>query len=315
MDLIIDVVIRAAILALAVASVDLLLGMVGRFSIAQGAIYGIGAYTVGLALANNLVPYVAAVVLGALLGALVLATVALITVRIEHFYLAIATLAVQVVIVQFLGNAEGVTGGWAGVFGIGRPVLGPIELSATGLLVLTLVVTAAVLFAVHRIQHSSLGLYARAVKCDARLAESYGFGSRGPVVAVFALSGAVAAIAGGLYAVHARFIDPTSFGIETSLLFLIAYFVGGPRWLGALLAGVTLTGIDQAMHLFNLPPSLTGPLPQLVYGALLVLFMLFVPNGLQGAVRALWRRAAGRAEPVHAEPHSVHASAPEGGAP
>ena len=102
-------------------------------------------------------------------------------------------------------------------------------------------------------------------------------------ISVAALSGAYAGAAGGLYAVFISFIDPTSFDIHVSVLMLTMVVVGGARTLlGSVLGAFLLLALPQLLNLIDVPTTAVGPLRQILYGALLVAFMLFRPQGLVG---------------------------------
>jgi branched-chain amino acid transport system permease protein len=97
------------------------------------------------------------------------------------------------------------------------------------------------------------------------------------------MSGVFAGAAGGLYATYLSFIDPTSFDIGVSITILTMLVVGGARTLaGSVVGPFLLLALPQVLALVDLPPTIVGPMRQLVYGALLVAFMMFRPQGIAG---------------------------------
>ena len=98
-----------------------------------------------------------------------------------------------------------------------------------------------------------------------------------------AISGAYAAIAGGLYATYISFIDPVSFDIHVSVLVVTMVVVGGARTLaGPVVGAFLLIAIPQMLAMIDLPSTLVGPVRQLIYGAILIAFMLWRPQGIAG---------------------------------
>ena len=102
-------------------------------------------------------------------------------------------------------------------------------------------------------------------------------------VGVAAVSGAYAGIAGGLYATYISFIDPTSFDIHVSVLVVTMLVVGGARTLsGSIIGPFLLIAVPQLLAMIDLPSTLLGPMRQLVYGLILIAFMVWRPQGIAG---------------------------------
>ena len=102
-------------------------------------------------------------------------------------------------------------------------------------------------------------------------------------VSVAAVSGAFAGMAGGLYATYLSFIDPTSFDIGVSIVILTMLVVGGARTLaGSLVGPFLLLALPHFLDLIHMSPTIVGPMRQLIYGALLIAFMMFRPQGIAG---------------------------------
>ena len=96
----------------------------------------------------------------------------------------------------------------------------------------------------------------------------------------------MAAIGGGLLAHYFTALHPSSFTLEESILILTIIIVGGSGSLkGSLLGVVVLLLFPEALRFLRLPGDVTGPIQQITYGLLLMLFMLFRPQGLAGGYR------------------------------
>jgi len=102
-------------------------------------------------------------------------------------------------------------------------------------------------------------------------------------VSAAALAGGFAGTAGGLYATFMSFIDPVSFDLDASILLLTMVVVGGARTLaGSIIGPFVLLALPQILALIDIPTSIAASMRQLIYGLLLIAFMLFRPQGLAG---------------------------------
>jgi branched-chain amino acid transport system permease protein len=102
-------------------------------------------------------------------------------------------------------------------------------------------------------------------------------------VTAFAVSAALAASAGSLYAHYITYIDPTSFTVMESILVISMVIIGGAgsKW-GPVIGAVVLVTLPEALRFIGLPSSVAANLRQIFYGTLLVIMMMFRPRGLVG---------------------------------
>jgi branched-chain amino acid transport system permease protein len=102
-------------------------------------------------------------------------------------------------------------------------------------------------------------------------------------VTAFAVSAALAAMAGSLYAHYITYIDPTSFTVMESILIISMVIIGGAGSLwGPLVGAVVLVTLPEALRFVGLPSAVAANLRQIIYGSLLVIMMMFRPRGLVG---------------------------------
>jgi branched-chain amino acid transport system permease protein len=280
------VMIVAAIFAILASGLDLVTGYCGQFSFGQGAFYGIGAYTSAL-LALTLgwpvgVTLPAATIVSAGFGALL----GIPSLRLAGHFLAITTIAFQVIVTLILTQWHGLTGGTAGLTGIPAPP--PIRLAGTTLVAfdtpqgyyyLVLVVAAAVIGAAARLARTRLGREWCAVREDELLARTMGIDTTRIKVLAFTASAAMAGTAGSLIAHYLRSIHPSEFTIWTSAEIVAMVILGGRGTLaGPILGAVVLT----------LLPEYLRPLQEyklIVYGLALIVAVTFLPRGVLGALR------------------------------
>jgi branched-chain amino acid transport system permease protein len=99
----------------------------------------------------------------------------------------------------------------------------------------------------------------------------------------FVISAAVASIGGSIYAYYITFIDPTSFTIMESIFILSIVIIGGAGNLKGSIAGAAfLIFVPEMLRFIGMPSSIAANIRQIFYGLLLVLFMMFRPQGLLG---------------------------------
>jgi branched-chain amino acid transport system permease protein len=143
------------------------------------------------------------------------------------------------------------------------------------------VVTALCCLAAWRLTRSPYGRVLRAMREDEAAVESLGKSVTYYKVSVFAIGSAMAAAAGSLMAAHLSYISPQLFGIEESMFILSIVVIGGlgnfwGPWLGA----PVMLLVPEALRFLDLPAEVGANVRQMIFGALLVLFVLFRPGGL-----------------------------------
>jgi branched-chain amino acid transport system permease protein len=284
MNFLYSYLIIAEIYALASMSTNLLVGVTGIFSVSQGAIFGIGAYTVAILTLNGTTSFPVAMAVALVLCSLTNVAMALPALRIAGDYFVVTSFGIQIVATAVFMNLAGLTGGASGLAGVPPPTLFGQDLDEPQRFILlstaVLVVGALCFWLVLR---SPFGRLINAIREDELAVAAAGKNVLAAKVGVGALSGMFVGVAGGLYAVFLSFIDPTSFDIDASILLLTMIVVGGARTLaGSLIGPALLTALPQVLSVLPIPSSAAGPLRQIVYGALLIAFMLFRPQGIAG---------------------------------
>ncbi len=287
MEYLIYVTTLACIYVILASSLNLVVGYSGIFSFAHAAFYGIGAYTAAILTTKLGLNFLPAIVAGIAITAAIGAAVGIPALRTGGDYFILACLAFQLVTTRVFNNWVDVTGGPYGIFGIPRPRILDLSLSS-GILYLPLALVCALLvvFACRRLIMSPYGLTLQAIREDEMVAQVLGRDVTLAKIIIFAISGGMAAIAGGLYAYYLGVVDPGSFGIPEIILMWAMIFVGGTGSLkGPVLGAVLLIFLPQALRLLGLQGAKAGEAQQMVYGLALVLLVLFRPHGLAGKYR------------------------------
>ncbi|MCA8868095.1 MAG: branched-chain amino acid ABC transporter permease [Rhodobacteraceae bacterium] len=274
------------IYAIAGLGAMLLVGYTGQVSLGQAAFMAIGAYTEAI-LQKFGVPFAASLVLAGVMAGLMGAILSLSTARLAGIYLAIATLAFAFIVEEVLTRWESLTNGSLGIL-VRRIQVGSFTFDqewkfyylSIGLLVL-------VLWLMINLLRSRTGRALTAMRDSEISAQSLGIQLARYKAIVLALSGALTGVAGALYAHRIQFITPDQFTIMASVELLVLVVVGGLGSLhGAVFGAVFIVMLPQFIVLirdaFAISTSYQAGLDAGVYGLLMVLFMLFEPQGLYG---------------------------------
>ena len=259
---------------IATLGLNLTVGYAGQKSLGHAAFFGIGAYTVAIFLKYGLSFW-----LGLPAAAMICFVVGLIlgfpALRVQTIYLAFATLGFNTAVWLVMRNEEWLTGGTFGMNNIARPDFFGISLEGNlAYYYLVLAMTFVLGMLQWGLLRSPWGKAFTALRDNPIRAESLGVDTRGYTLLSFAIGAAYAGIAGGLYASQVQFIDPALFTVGASIMMYLMVVVGGPGYLfGPVLGsavGVVLPEwlrFAQAWYLF-------------VFGAAVVLLMIWLPDGL-----------------------------------
>ena len=284
MDYFYSYVILAEIYVLLGLSTNLLVGVVGIFSVSQAAVFGVGAYIVSDCLLSGSLSFLPALALAAAACIALNVLISLPSLRVAGDYFVVTSFGIQLLASAAFTNWTWGTGGANGLPGVPPPDLFGLAVQSTrGILVLASVAMVLGCLAFWLILRSPFGRLLRAIREDETAVAAAGKGVLGAKVSAAALAGAFAGVAGGIYATYLSFIDPSSFDLDASILLLTMVVVGGARTLaGSILGPFLLLALPQLLTLIAIPTTYAATLQQLLYGALLIAFALFRPQGLLG---------------------------------
>jgi len=269
--------------AILVGSLQLMLGYTNQASLAQGAVYGLGAYVAAYLETAFHVPVGLAFGSALLAGILCGLVVAVPLMRLREHFLALGTLAVQVIGTTLFVNLTSITGGANGL-----PVP-DASVSSLGLVYVILGVDAAVLLGLRRLRFTRWGRALLAVRADETMASSMGVNVPLARVATVVVAFGMASSAGFLFGQSAGFIAPDDFSLTVSLSVLVAMIVGGSSITWGTLVGAGAYSLLEAES-----TSFPG-LAVLILGVFLVVVLGYFPRGLSGIVRDLSARVGAEA--------------------
>lgn len=265
-------------------SYNFLFGISGQVAFSHFSFYGIGAYTIVILVTQMALPLPLAVLATVAVCVVLALVVAIPATRLEGFYLALATLAFAQLFIVVLNEGGRVTGGTGGLTSYRLPDIFGMRLTGPAYTVVIVVLMLATLATVWRLDRSFFGRACRAVRDNPEAAAAMGVNVRRTKIIAYALTSAMAGVAGMVYAFVDNTVNPQIFGLENAFLLLFMVIVGGSgRHAGAILGAVLLYVMP-----FVLSP-LIGHHHALVFGLFMVLAVLFQPRGLIG----LWDRRRG----------------------
>ena len=279
----------AVILAL---GLNLLMGYAGQVSLANAAFYGIGAYAVAILGNRYGVSFWLAVPLVGVLTAGIGLVVGLPALRVSSHYLALATLAfvwtVQVVLIDWVSMTGGSPGLSTSRSGLGIAYLQDDKSYYFLILVVTVLM---VVLALHIID-SKIGRAFMAIRDNENAAEIMGVHLAQYKTMAFAINAFFCAIAGGLQAGLVRFLDPYEFGLWPSIWHLLYIVVGGLGSVpGSVLGPLVLVALPETLRAF-------AEYRELIFAFVLLLTLIFMPQGIAGKLEDIWLRMKIRRQAV-----------------
>jgi branched-chain amino acid transport system permease protein len=284
------------IMAIGTLSMELIMGYTGQASLAQGGFFGIGAYIYALIVLHSSCNPWLAICLGAIITAIVGYLVGYLALRTRGAYFAICTLAFNVILVIAVENWEEITGGHMGLRGIkGLQQMLPLEKMSSLLTTegvnyyIALLFFLMILWVMYKIVVSFLGKSMIAVRENEELAGALGINTVRVKTVSFSISTFFAAVAGALFVSTMGFLGPESISYHLTFDFLTFTVIGGQGTIIGPLIGTFILQI-AATFLQSVPEYRL-----LIFGVLLIITIIFLPNGLVGAFKSLHqRRKAGK---------------------
>ena len=269
--------------AIVAMSLNLLLGVAGRFSAYEAALMGVGAYTAALLATKLGLSLLWGCIAGAAMGALIGTSFQIAARHMDFFTFNITSFAFQMALYETLLKWRGVTAGSFGIFNIPRPEIAGFSFTTLeAYLAFTTACAAVIIGILLYIERSPFALALRGLRDGEKALQSLGKNTFALKLKVFAISGAATGFAGGLLAGLTRTIHPSMFFVYLSVILMVFVVAGGRGNLrGSVVAVFLLILLEQAITLIpGVPTSQIGALQRLFYGIVLVAVIMFRPNGL-----------------------------------
>jgi branched-chain amino acid transport system permease protein len=279
--------IQVFILAVYAMSYDLLLGYTGIVSFGHAIFFGTGAYAVGILLTKLdnpnllLVAFVIAIVISAVVALLM----GILSLRVKDVYFSMITLAVAQLFFILAGKWDSLTGGDDGISYIRIPAFLRDRVTFYFLALAFLVVMYMFL---RRVVNSPLGRTLEAIRENEQRAESLGYHVLKYKLVSILLSGIVATLAGGMWAVFQRYVNTTVFSLDQTIDALLMTIIGG---VGTLLGPVFGAGVITFVHEWLSSLASSYPIFErwlMFFGVVYIVIVMFFPRGILGTIGEKW---------------------------
>ena len=290
-----------AIWAILAVSLNMVVGFTGLISVGHIGFFGIGAYAMAILTSNPAYeqlrtesiptfgwPFFAALPVSVVLAGLAAILVGVVFNRFRDDIYVLVSFGFAIIAFNVFLNWRGLTRGAFGIHEIARPEIGGWKLDGElDFMLLCVVFLAAVALIAWLITTSSFGRVLTAIREDEQAIEVFGYRTARYKLAVWVISAMMAGLAGGLFSSWTSFIDPFSFILLESILLVSIVILGGLATIwGSLLGAMAFALLEEGMRFLPfVPPEHIGQIRQVVLGMLLVLLMLFRPQGLVGRYR------------------------------
>jgi len=253
-------------------------------SVTQSAFYGLGAYATAILLTSYGVNFFLSVILGMLVAGIVSFAIGLVLSKFEGDYYAIVSFGFNIIVFSIFLNWQELTRGPLGIPGISKPILFGLDFSQNIVfLVLALIILVIIYFVSRFIVNSPFGRVLKAIREDEKAIQVFGYRTSFYKSIIFVIGAMMTAVAGSLFASYITFIDPSSFTLNESIFILAIIILGGLANLrGSILGALFLILLPEILRFVGFPDSIAAQMRQVVYGAILVLLMLYRPQGLVG---------------------------------
>ena len=273
-----------------VAGLNIFMGYAGQTSFGQNAFAAIGAYASAVLSATYNWPPVAGVAVGLAVAVAVAAIVGYPTLRLKGHYLAMATLAIGLIVYEVAVQWQSVTNGYMGISGIPPLGIGSYELdSDRSQLIFLAIVAGLALWSGWLLRNSRFGRALVALSGSEDAARALGINVARYKLAAFVISAIYASIAGSLFVHVVGFISPEIVGMNMVIAAFTMLYVGG--------IGTTFGPLIGAV-VISLLPEIFRPLKDyqdLVYGAALILILIYAPGGVASLGSLFGRPAKAKA--------------------
>lgn len=273
-----NIMISALLYVMLALGLNIVVGLAGQLVLGYAAFYAVGAYTYGLLYQYFGLGFWVSLPLGGLMAVLAGFLLGLPVLGLRGDYLAIVTLGFGEIVRLMLQNLGDLTGGPRGISNIGRPGLFGMEMnldqSTIYIYYLVLVAVSITIIMVTRLKNSRVGLALRALREDEIASTAMGIDTTKVKLSAFALCSCWAGFAGVIFAAKTTYINPASFTFMESAMILSMVVLGGMG---------SIWGVAAAAMLLILVPEYLRAFSEyrmLIFGATMVLMMIFRPQGL-----------------------------------
>jgi len=270
------------IFAIFAMSLNLVQGYTGQLTVAQAAFGAVGGYSAALLSVHLGAPFLAGCALGIVLGFVIGVVLSIPALGVDANYVILLTLAFAYIVSDLL-NSVSALGGATGILGVGNIDLFGLEITSQyGIFVLFLIIGLLVLGFCWRVGESGYGRILKGMREDESAVRSLGKNTIVYQALIFGLGSAMAGLAGAMFSFYFGNATPSEFNLNEAILFVIMVVIGGAgNLLGSIVGAILITASTPALEdWIQVSPATATYWQQVVYGAALILIMIFRPAGL-----------------------------------
>ncbi len=284
MEYLIHIAILISIYAILGLSLNLIVGYTGLLSITQAAFYGIGAYVTAILLTATGMNFFISVMLGVIITGVLSLAIGFVLSKFKDDYYALGSFGFNVIIYSIFLNWQSLTRGPLGIPGIPRPSMFGFTFSENIWFLVLSAAIALIIFGIcEYITHSSFGRVLKAIREDEGAIRVFGYHTIWYKLSIFVIGAMMASVAGALFASYITFIDPSTFTLTESIFILAIIILGGlANNKGAMLGAFCLILLPEVLRFVGFPDDIAAQMRQVTYGLILILLMLYRPQGLLG---------------------------------
>lgn len=284
MDYFVHIAILIGIYSILAVSLNLVVGFTGLLSITQAAFYGIGAYSTAILLTSFGMNFFLSIVVGMIVTAIISFAIGYVLSKFDGDYFALGSFGFNIIVFSIFLNWQSLTRGPLGIPGITKPVLFGFDFSSNSIYLILVIIFAGLTFLLSEfITKSSFGRVLKAIREDEKVIQVFGYNTLFFKLTIFVIGAMIASLAGSLYASYITYVDPSSFNLSESIFVLAIIILGGlANNKGAVLGAVCLIVLPEALRFVGFPSDIAAQMRQVTYGLILVLLMLYRPQGLMG---------------------------------
>jgi branched-chain amino acid transport system permease protein len=276
---------------IAATGLNILTGYCGQLSIGHAAFIAVGAYTTAILTGEVGLPFLVGLICAGLTGGLIGLIFGVPSLRVKGFYLAIATIAAQFIIIWVINHWSALTGGFVGISVPYASIGGFVFNNEARLFYLIMTITVIVIFYAQNLARTDVGRVFVAIRDNDLAAEVMGVNLFYYKLLAFFIGCFFAGIAGGLLAHWTGHLNAEQFSLSDSILYIGMIVVGGlGTTLGPILGVIFIRLLQQMLAVWvvpflgaafpGLPSAFTTGLAPMVFGLVIILFLILEPRGL-----------------------------------
>lgn len=268
-------------------SLNLTMGLTGLEMFCIGALGGVAGYTSAILATKLGLGFFIALPVAVVLTVVISTLLGLVLLRNKGSYFALCAVGFNVIFIGIVNNWVSLTNGPYGISAIPRPEIFGYRLDdPAAFLILSILFLVVAYHLCEWVEDSDFGRVLKGIREDEKLIQSLGYNTQFYKLAVMGVSGAVIAVETVLFASYISYIDAANYNLDQSIIIISMVILGGlASNKGVVIGAAILAVFPEALRFVGFPPDIAAQTRVLVYGILLIVLMIYRPQGLMGKYR------------------------------